>query len=238
MNRDHRDPTVIIRLDDIRGLCPKQDRVCSILETHGIPIHLEVIPGDLNEAGAAELQQEYERRSVPVLCHQHGFRHTNHGSETKRCEFGDHRGFEAQLEDLIAGKDHLETLLGEIFEPFFSPPWNRYGETTLNAIEAAGLRGMSVLWKDGAPSHPRVPIIRFTHDPVNWKPTPQHQSWPETLENLLTEIKSGNSVGLQLHHEVMEERDFLGLDEMLGELLKHGVFCPTMKDLAMRRREQ
>lgn len=237
MNLDHAEPWVIVRLDDVRGHCHKQDRVCDVLEAHGVPIHLEVIPGDLDERGAAELHREHTRRSVPVMCHQHGYRHTNHGTDAKRCEFGDHRGFEVQLEDLSAGKNHLTNLLGEIFEPLFSPPWDRYGETTLEAIEAAGLQGMSVLWKDGAPSHPRIPIIRFTLDPVNWSRPPTHRSWSETLENLLRSIQDGNGAGLQLHHEVMEEHDFVGLNETLDELDKNGVCWPMMKDLVTKRRE-
>lgn len=228
------EPWAVIRLDDVRGRCPKQDRVCDILEDHGIPIHLEVIPGDLAETGAKELQQECNRRAVPVLCHQHGFRHANHGTGNKKCEFGDHRGYEAQLEDLVTGKSMMENLLGDLFDPFFSPPWDRYGETTLKAIEAAGLDGMSVLWKEGSPDHPNLPIIRFTLDPVNWKPTIQHQSWHETLTSLLASIENNNFAGLQLHHEVMEESDFVGLDETLGKLSDAGIQWPTMKDLAMK----
>ncbi|MGE4618805.1 MAG: DUF2334 domain-containing protein [Planctomycetota bacterium] len=232
MNPDQTTPTVIIRLDDVSGRCPKQDRVCDVLEAHGVPIHLEVIPGDLTEDGADQLKDEYSRRSVIVQCHQHGYRHTNHGTDTKRCEFGDHRETASQLEDIRAGKNHLENLLGEIFVPFFSPPWNRYGATTLEAIEQAGLLGMSVLSKKNTPHHPRLPVIPFTLDPVNWNRPAAHRPWSETLADLQTSLKKQNHAGLQLHHELMEDLDFDGLDKTLESLVKIGVQWPTMKDLA------
>ena len=50
MNLDHAEPWVIVRLDDVRGHCHKQDRVCDVLEAHGVPIHLEVIPDDYKDA--------------------------------------------------------------------------------------------------------------------------------------------------------------------------------------------
>lgn len=224
-------PWLIVRLDDVRGRCKKQDRVCDLLEEYGAPIHLEVIPEDLDEIGATDLREENSRRSVAVLCHQHGYRHFNHGTDGRRCEFGDHRGFENQFEDLGAGKEQLATLLGETFEPIFSPPWNRYGKTTLDAAKAAGLQGMSVLWKEGGDTHPQFPIIPFTLDPVRWKPTPVHQPWQRTLEELLESMEEEGSAGLQLHHEVMETDDFDGLKNTLAELVKNGVQFPPMGDL-------
>ena len=56
--------------------------------------------------------------------HQHGYDHTNHETEGKKQEFGPARPADAHRRDIQTGRDRLRDLLGDAFDPIFTPPWN------------------------------------------------------------------------------------------------------------------
>jgi len=163
-------PWLIVRLDDVRGRCKKQDRVCDLLEEYGAPIHLEVIPEDLDEIGATDLREENSRRSVAVLCHQHGYRHFNHGTDGRRCEFGDHRGLRTSSKIWVLERNNLPRSSGRPSNPSSHLPgiatakrlWMQRKLQDFRECRCCGKRAETLI--HSFPSSP-LPSIRFAGNP-------------------------------------------------------------------------
>jgi predicted deacetylase len=80
-----------------------------------------------------------------IELNQHGWRHTNHEPEGRKCEFGASRSFEEQLADIARGREVLEHAFGKAFSPVFTPPWNRCTQDTYRALDQLGFRALSQL---------------------------------------------------------------------------------------------
>jgi hypothetical protein len=206
-----------------------------VLEIHGVPIHLQVVPAWLDETAARKIAVRARQSGIPVFVHQHGFSHENHGIHDRRFEFDDRRGFDAQLVDIQQGQSILKSRLGEWLEPIFSPPWNRWGLPTLEALVQAGFCAFSGLERAEVAKHPSLTYIPMTIDPIRWRPDPHHQAWEATQEILVESLTNNDFAGLELHHAVMTSDDVENLDLLLGELCRRGVRWETMESVAARR---
>ncbi len=229
MNRE-----VVIRLDDVRGLCDRLERVWTVLEDHGAPVHLGVIPADLTADEAGRLLERAARSRTPVSAQQHGYLHLDRGTGKRRFEFGDERGVEEQRSDVLAGRRILERRLGSLFEPIFVPPWDRLGESTLEVLADEQYLAVSVIETSSSPESPRVPRVPMTTDPVKWRPQPVHKPWDATFEEVEALLADRGYAGIELHHEIMDEAAAAGLEGLLGRLA--GVEWPTMRSVAERLR--
>ena len=164
--------------------------------------------------------------------HQHGTAHVNHGTATRRFEFDDCRGVDRQLADIREGRAVLEAILPDWFEPMFSPPWNRYGASTLEALARADFSAFSCLTKPDAITHSSIAFVPMTLDPIRWRPHPRHLPWNEIQSELVASLEQDGFAGLELHHDVMTEEDVAGLDRLLEKLRVLGVEFPTMQTVA------
>lgn len=225
---------VIVRLDDVRDLSPRLEAVWSVLERHGAAVHLGAIPVDVSEAAARDLEARARRSPVAVSVQQHGYRHVNHGQGKRKFEFDDERTFEAQREDLEAGRDILRARFGTRFDEVFVPPFDRCGALGMRALAELGFSGISVIHTSTAPDHPNVPKVLMTTDPVQWKPEVLHRPWDQTLREVRASLDATGYAGLELHHEIMDEPAVQGLDWLLGQL--GPVRYPTMLEMAQRQR--
>jgi hypothetical protein len=109
---------------------------------HRMPLCLAVVPEWLDRSAWAKMQ-EYGPAN-PLWCwHQHGWNHTNHEPEGKKCEFGESRDRAAIQTDLRKGSEHLGRLLGDLFLPVFTPPWNRCSRATLEILAELGFLAVS-----------------------------------------------------------------------------------------------
>lgn len=225
---------VIVRLDDVRDLSPRLEAVWSVLERHGAAVHLGAIPVDVSEGAARDLEARARRSPVAVSVQQHGYRHVNHGQGKRKFEFDDERTFEAQREDLEAGREILRARFGTRFDGVFVPPFDRCGSLGMRALAELGFAGISVIHTSTAPDHPSVPKVLMTTDPVQWKPEVLHRPWEQTLREVRASLDATGYAGLELHHEIMDEPAVAGLDWLLGQL--GPVRYPTMLEMAQRRR--
>lgn len=234
MTRGLSDAALVVRFDDVRTLGPRLERIWNVMERRGVPLHLEVVPAWLDEAAADRIAERARRCDIPVAVHQHGAAHVNHGTPTRRFEFGDSRGLEPQLADIRKGREVLEARLPDLFEPVFSPPWNRYGASTLEALALAEFVAFSSAVRPGAPTQASVACVPMTLDPVQWRPSPKHQPWEDIQLELATSLEREGFAGLELHIEVMTEDDVEGLDLLLAEFVRRGVRFPTMRSVVER----
>lgn len=229
MSRGIDGSSLVVRFDDVGGLCPRLSQAWEAMENNGVPLHLEVVPEWLDAAAVSALVQRARRSRIPIAVHQHGTAHVNHGTETRPFEFDDCRGVDAQLADIRQGRAMLEASLPEWFEPMFSPPWNRYGASTVQALVRADFSAFSCLVKPTAPAHQSIAFVPMTLDPVRWRPQPRHQPWTQIQSELAATLEQDGFAGLELHHEVMAEDDVNGLDQLLEGLRSQGVVFPPMR---------
>lgn len=73
---------------------------------------MAVIPQALDRALANNLSRRLAAGRSVLSLHQHGSSHTNHETEGRKYEFGPSRSAAQQGNDLRAGRERLQTLLG------------------------------------------------------------------------------------------------------------------------------
>src|SRR3954471_25075455 len=172
------------------------------------------------ELSAVLAEQLAER---PVGLHQHGYAHTNHQPDGRKCEFGPARSRAQQLADISAGRERLQGLLGERLDPFFTPPWNRCTADTGSALVELGFRLLSR-------EHRAEPLGLLPERPVHLDVA---RLSPEELdERFAGHVRAGGPIGVMFHHAVMEPEGMAGASELLGLLAGHPNVTPrTMAEL-------
>ena len=173
---------------------------------HGLPLDLAVIPAELDEPLAARLAATH------AGLHQHGYAHTNHQVEGRKCEFGPARDYDAQRADIAAGQARLRELLGDRVAPFFTPPWNRCTPDTGRALVDLGFTLLSR-------EHRAEPLGLLPELPVHLDVA--RLSPHELDERFATHVRDGGPVGVMFHHGVMEPEDMARASEVLALLASH-----------------
>ena len=149
--------------------------------------------------------------------HQHGYAHTNHQVEGRKCEFGSARDKAAQREDIARGRDRLHELLGDRLDPFFTPPWNRCTRDTAESLVELGFTLLSR-------EHKAEPFGLLPELPVHLDVA---RLTPEELdERFAGHIADGGPVGVMFHHGVMEPDDMARAGELLTLLATHANVRP------------
>ena len=123
----------------------------------------------------------------------------------------------------------LRERLGEAVEPFFTPPWNRCTRVTARAVREAGL---DVLSRESRAEPFGLDGLRELPVAVDWvRPALR----AELGAALADAARSGEPVGVMLHHAVMDGEQRRGVAELL-RLLQSSTSArlTTMAELAQR----
>jgi hypothetical protein len=184
---------------------------------YGLPLDLAVIPTEVSDGLAAQLVERH------AGLHQHGYAHTNHEREGRRCEFGASRSRGRQRADIAAGQQRLRELFGDRLDPFFTPPWNRCTRDTGECLVELGFALLSR-------EHRADPLGLLPELPVHLDVA---RLTPEELdERFASHVAEGGPVGVMFHHAVMEPEDMARADELLALLAGHENVVPrTMASL-------
>jgi peptidoglycan/xylan/chitin deacetylase (PgdA/CDA1 family) len=190
-----------------------------IFDRHDVPIDLAVIPSALGPRLADELL--LRAASGPVGLHQHGFRHVNHEPAGRKCEFGASRTALEQRRDVLAGRERLHDLLGDVPEPFFTPPWNRCTTSTAEALAALGF---TVLSRESAAA-PLADVQGLIEAPVHvdWvkRRAGSRLTASELGVALAAAVQEHGVVGVMLHHAVMNTAEREGVAALLELVCEH-----------------
>jgi hypothetical protein len=178
---------------------------------HGLPLDLAVIPAELTPRLASALLDR------DAGLHQHGYAHTNHQVEGRKCEFGPARDRAAQQADIAAGQARLRELLGDRVDPFFTPPWNRCTRDTGSALVELGFTLLSR-------EHRAEPLGLLPELPVHLDVA--RLSADELDERSAGHVRAGGPIGVMLHHAVMEPDDMRRATELLALLARHENVVP------------
>ncbi len=185
---------------------------------HHVPVNLEIIPGRLT-GEAIDLLRRYKDKHPDLFeFNQHGWLHINHERGGRKCEFGPSRGFDGQLSDISIGKKVLEDAFGKEFSPVFTPPWNRCTTDTFRALDQLGFQGISKIRSDSPVTGYSFREVSVTLDPYRWKGGSAMKSPKEIVEELISQMRRPETVGIMLHHKVMDEGAFKFLKLLLDEV--------------------
>lgn len=216
LQRNQASSLIFFRADDIGVPSFQFKEMVNVFIRHKTPLCLAVVPTWLSRPRLDALQQITGKTSQ-FCWHQHGWLHKNHELFGKKQEFGPNRTQEQIRQDLINGRGRLSNLLEDHFSPFFTPPWNRCSESTLDLLEQLQYKGVSRS-KGASPISPenlhdyQVNVDLHTRKEIKTE---------DSLHNLLEEIKASLSsgiTGVMLHHQRMNGHAIHLLDVFLHVL--------------------
>lgn len=218
-----------IRDDDAGWDDSRLHALLDVTAAVGVPIDLAVIPAALHPQLARDLLHRMDRQ--PLAVHQHGWSHHNHEGTGRKGEFGNSRPSQDRLIDLRQGRESLLQAFGDRLDPIFTPPWNRCADDTAAQLQAIGVRALS---RD-ASAKPQ-PVL--TELPVHCDWTRQCRQAREAGTSLISNVtvdmlrylNTQPTIGLMLHHAVMDEEE-LGL---LQHLLTAWTAHPNARWVQMR----
>jgi len=205
---------VFFRDDDVDEDEPSLRRLLAFFAEFEVPVNLEIIPAQLTDAAIGLL------REAPALVelNQHGWQHVNHEEEGRKCEFGASRSFEEQLADIARGREVLEHAFGEAFSPVFTPPWNRCTEETHRALDQLGFLALSKLRGSKPVTGYGFRELSVTLDLFRWKGGAAMKPPDEFIGELTTQLQELGTVGIMLHHKMMNAEAYAMLPYLMNEL--------------------
>ncbi len=189
------------------------------------PINLGVIPGRLTAAGDKLLAQSVSAAPALLELNQHGWWHLNHERTGRKCEFGPGRTYAEQLADIARGQARMTEAFGLHWFPVFIPPWNRCTEDTYRALDQLGFRVLSAKRGNSVVTGYRFKEISVTLDLYRWQGGVCLKPSEEIVDDLIALLPRQQTIGMMLHHKVMDERAFSFLGSMLDALASH----PTVR---------
>ena len=213
-------PLVFFRADDIaipsRGFAD----FVTLFRQHSLPLCLATVPAWLNEQRLAELRSitgAAAGESSQWCWHQHGYIHHNFEPSGKKQEFGPARNPAELKKSLAQGRDRLRRLLGDDFRPVFTPPWNRCGEATLQALGDLGFHAVSRSRGARPEAPPNLPDFQVNVDLHTRKEPSAEISFAALLDELEESLASGRS-GIMIHHQRMNKKALHLLDILLTRI--------------------
>ncbi len=220
LNRKEKPVRLFFRDDDAGWA---DDKLCLLLDVFAkaaMPIDIAIIPDALNESLANELLARWRQKPQFIGLHQHGFSHTNHEPIGRKCEFGSTRAKDAQKNDIQQGQCRLKAALGIALDPFFTPPWNRCTQLTVECLEELNF---SLLSRD---------ITATNLHSSSLQQVPVHIDWSKFIKtsvNALSDLgqtiarnlEINNLTGIMLHHADMNAENLKSLTELLALCAAH-----------------
>ncbi len=216
---------IFFRDDDIDEDEESLIRLLDLFLAHGAPLNLAIIPDLLSEATVKRLhtRELWIPESLGLI--QHGWKHVNHELEGRKCEFGISRSLADKFNDIARGKSRLEEAFGPRFYPAFTPPWNRCTQDTFGVLDELGFVVLSKdREKEPAQGH-RFQEISTTLDLYRWKDGATLKPADEIVPTLISQLWELDTVGILLHHKVMDVTALTFLDQLLSELRR----CPQIR---------
>ncbi|HEV7656466.1 MAG TPA: DUF2334 domain-containing protein [Mycobacteriales bacterium] len=189
-----------------------------LFRRRSLPIDVAVIPGSLTPSLIAGLAAR--ARAGGVRLHQHGFAHVDHEPAGRKYEFGPSRSYDQQAVDITRGQALLRDAFGDLIEPVFTPPWNRCTSDTAAVLADTGFR---ILSRDSTAAPLRDVRVAEVPVTVDWFGSRKGVRWTpfQLAEKLADAVRSGEPVGIMLHHAVTDPGEFAAIGALLAVLGAH-----------------
>ena len=214
------------RDDDAVNATCKLDRL--IHESLDAGLLLAVIP----KRADSSLTDEVAKHQHIVVA-QHGYQHVNHaprGQGMGAWELGMHRGQQAVMGDLAAGKEVLCSLFNEQFIPVVVPPWNRIDTSLYQHLVEAGYWGVSAFgMTDRDQSIKGLTQLNCHCDPIKWKGGAQFTGTEKSISMLCEHlqarrtglVRTDEPTGFLTHHLDMDEQSWSFTSQLNQLVLEH-----------------
>jgi hypothetical protein len=211
-----RTPEFWWRDDDATAPTPALRHLITLSNACGVPVALAVVPlGAVPELFAAH-------EAVVLM---HGTDHRNRAAPgEKKTEFPGAEPEDQAIARLARARERLASLAGPRFRPVLVPPWNRFKQTLIGRLPAAGLHGLSA-YGPRAATHaaPRVAQVNTHVDIIDWHGGRGFVGDEAALRAIVQHLsrQSDEPAGVLTHHAVHDRPawDFL---EQLYERTRRG----------------
>ena len=224
--------SVFFRADDVAVPGRQFRDLIQVFSRHQVPLSMAVVPAWLTQIRWKAIQEICQADSGLWCFYQHGWRHANHEREGKKQEFGPARARQDIENDIIRGRYRLRSLMGSLFYPAFTPPWNRSTRRTMEVLLELGTQIISR--SQGA----RPPVITGMKDfQVNVDLHTRKEAsiglgWQNLMAELAHTIVEG-FCGLMIHHQRLNANALAFLDSLLKHMRATDRFqFYHLKDLA------
>jgi hypothetical protein len=223
---------VFFRADDIAVPSENFSRLISLFIKYGTPLALATIPARLTKDRWKQAMTLASADPSLWCWHQHGWRHENHSREGKKFEFGQERPYADMERDIAKGMNRLREIMGDMFCPVFTPPWNRCGRNALEILQRLGFKAVSR--SEGRKNPAPCGLLEWN---VNVDLHTRREKDPrEGWNNLFAELETGlgrDLCGVMIHHQLMNEAAFSFLERFLQTLAdRPGLRAVRWSDLA------
>ena len=228
-------PTFWWRDDDATEPTPELDRLLKLSVTHGIPLHLAVIPHGATQALADRL---IHAEHVDTL--QHGWAHLNHEPKGQGAsEMGASRDLALQRVDLARGWRRLSELNMPGLISGFAAPWNRVGPDTPALLGDLGYTLLSTsLQRNHGHSVIGLRLVNVHADPIRWRNGAEFRGTSQFLACVLDHLRlrrqgqvdRADPTGINTHHLETNEEVWRFLDRFCEEV-GQSVRWVRMRDL-------
>jgi hypothetical protein len=209
---------IFFRNDDVDEDESSLRRLLWLFLERKMPVNLGVIPGRLTAACVEFLAGSVGAAPELIELNQHGWLHQNHEREGRKCEFGPSRSYARQLADIARGHERMTEAFGPKWFPVFIPPWNRCTEETRRAMDHLGFRALSAKQGRSIVTGYRFEEISITLDIHRWSGGAQMKSPEEIIAELIDQLSRRQTIGIVLHHKVMDDHAFYFLGSLLDAL--------------------
>lgn len=209
-------PLQIFFRDDDAGIGnPRLFELMDIFASQETPLDVAVIPREITTKAALRLAAIVRENPKLFAVHQHGFAHTNHETVSRKCEFGPARSKSEQLRDIAKGKSILHDLFGNLSQPIFTPPWNRCTGETYEALTELGFK---VISREDEAKPLALDGLAEISISFNWfaKYKDITLSRMQAGKLLAHSIMTKKSVGIMLHHALMDKEELKALSSLLN----------------------
>lgn len=224
--KNRRPIPVFFRADDIGVLSHSFAAMLKSFSSFQVPLCLAVVPAWITQSRWSAMAQFCDRSSSLWCWHQHGWNHHNHEVSGKKYEFGPSRTTSDIKHDLVRGRDRLQDILGPMFSPYFTPPWNRCSFETIRILGDTGFKALSRSSGAQPESSPLLSDLNINVD----LHTRKELNSADCLAGLAGELEKAaytGRIGIMIHHQRMNGKAFELLDGLLDIVSKHAQLNPV-----------
>ena len=213
------DASVFFRADDIAAPGNQFFRLIKLFSHYNVPLCLAVVPAWLTRPRWLALKSVGKKDASLWCWHQHGWRHINHEITGKKQEFGATRSRSDLEHDIGCGKQRLENLLGSVFYPAFTPPWNRCDQKTLDLLKKMDYAAISRS-RGSKPPPPEGLLNVDVNVDLHTRKEKRPMAGLDNLFNELQQAIASGRCGIMIHHQRMNQAAFDFLEILLNALVR------------------
>lgn len=211
--------------DDDLGWDPQLfQRLLQVFLNHQMKLNASAIPLVCSKTYSPGVFAEH---ATFLQIHTHGYAHLNRKATGKRSEYDESRSLEEVEKEFILGKSILESLFPNLYYPAFIPPWNTIDEKFIPLLPKAGYQ---ILSRSSATN--QIPAKGIQSLDVSISLHSRQGKLQVQLKPLLEKIKNTpQPAGILLHHSMMDDLDFLYLDNLLKALPEEDIIPHFFSEL-------